>query len=113
MDWVVPPNDLPETENNWSNAIANTYKDPGENKLIRKTRDMGSFIKWYCKQIGKSKLSKADLEGPTFNLVRPSHKNNISLQFQMEECHLVLTNQIDLANPEGHKKLIRLERIVE
>ncbi|GJS50340.1 hypothetical protein Tco_0600461 [Tanacetum coccineum] len=61
-DWAVPSIDLPETENNWANAISNTYKDLEENKLIRKTRDMGSFIKWYCKHIGKSKLSKADLE---------------------------------------------------
>ncbi|GKE05021.1 hypothetical protein Tco_1397039 [Tanacetum coccineum] len=64
---------------------------------------MGSFIKWYCKQIGKSKLSKADLEGPAFKLVRPFHKNNISLQFQLEEYHLLLTRQIDLVNPEGNR----------
>ncbi|GKF11162.1 hypothetical protein Tco_0049088, partial [Tanacetum coccineum] len=62
LDWVIPPYDLPKTENNWPDAIAKTYKDPKENKLLRKTRDMGSFIKWYCKQIGKSKLVKADLE---------------------------------------------------
>ncbi|GJV66394.1 hypothetical protein Tco_1477222 [Tanacetum coccineum] len=67
---------------------------------------MGSFIKWYCKQIGKSKLIKADLEGPTFKLVRPFHKNNISLQFQMEECHLLLTYKIDLTNPEDLKYLL-------
>ncbi|GKF15919.1 hypothetical protein Tco_0057381 [Tanacetum coccineum] len=60
-------------------------------------------IKWFCKQIGKSKLRKADLEGPAFKLVRPFHANNISLQFQMEECHLLLTDQIDLVNPEGHR----------
>ncbi|GJR30974.1 hypothetical protein Tco_1107206 [Tanacetum coccineum] len=102
-DWAIPPNDLHETENNWANAIANAYKDLEENMLIWKTRDMGSFIKWYCKQIGKSKLRKADLEGPAFKLVRPCHKNNISLQFQMEECHLLLTDQIDLANPVGHR----------
>ncbi|GKE87661.1 hypothetical protein Tco_1565136, partial [Tanacetum coccineum] len=65
-DWAVPLNDLPEIDNNWANAISNAYKDPEENKLIRKTRYMGSFIKWYCKWIGKSKLSKADLEGPAF-----------------------------------------------
>ncbi|GJY26142.1 hypothetical protein Tco_0400868 [Tanacetum coccineum] len=63
---------------------------------------MGSFNKWYCKQIGKSKLSKADLEGPAFKVIRPFHKNNISLQFQIEECHLLLTDQIDLINPEGN-----------
>ncbi|GJX20997.1 hypothetical protein Tco_0223674 [Tanacetum coccineum] len=102
-DWAVPPNDLLETENNWANAIFNAYKDPEENKLTQKTRDMGYFIKWYCKQIGKSKLRKADLEGPAFKVVRPFHKNNISLQFQMEECHLLLTDQIDLVNPEGNR----------
>ncbi|GJT84150.1 hypothetical protein Tco_1058492 [Tanacetum coccineum] len=64
---------------------------------------MGSFIKWYCRQIGKSMLSKADLEGPAYKVVRAFHSNNISLQFQMEECHLLLTDQIDLVNPEGNR----------
>ncbi|GJV86158.1 hypothetical protein Tco_1526056 [Tanacetum coccineum] len=64
---------------------------------------MSSFINWYCKQIGKKKLSKADLEGPTFKVVRLFHDNNISLQFQIEECHFLLTNQVDLVNPEGHR----------
>ncbi|GJR54527.1 copia protein [Tanacetum coccineum] len=81
-DWVIPPNDLLEPENNWANAIAKSYKDPEENKLLRKTGDMGSFIKWYCRQIGKSKLSKADLEGPTF--------------------------KIDLVNPEGNRVVLYL-----
>ncbi|GKC16768.1 hypothetical protein Tco_1013550 [Tanacetum coccineum] len=38
---------------------------------------MGSFIKSYCRQIGNLKLSKADLEGPTY--------------------------KIDLVNPEGNQ----------
>ncbi|GKD45203.1 hypothetical protein Tco_1269848, partial [Tanacetum coccineum] len=67
------------------------------------TSDMSSFINWFCKRIGKKKLSKADLEGPTFNVVWPFHDNKISLKFQMEECHLLLTDQVDLANPEGHR----------
>ncbi|GJT14121.1 hypothetical protein Tco_0861163 [Tanacetum coccineum] len=100
---VIPPNELLETKNNWADALAKTYKDPDENKLLQKTRDIGSFIKWYCKQIGKSKLVKADLEGPAYKLVKPFHKNNISLQYQMEECHLLLTDQIDLVTPEGNQ----------
>ncbi|GKE27981.1 hypothetical protein Tco_1443365 [Tanacetum coccineum] len=36
-------------------------------------------------------------------MVKGFHENNISLQFQMEECHKLLTNQIDLVNPEGHR----------
>ncbi|GJY77881.1 hypothetical protein Tco_0483682 [Tanacetum coccineum] len=65
-DWVIPPNDLPEPENNWANAFANSYQDPKENKLLQKTSDISLFIKWYCRQIGKSKLNKANLEGSTY-----------------------------------------------
>ncbi|GJY57060.1 hypothetical protein Tco_0456175 [Tanacetum coccineum] len=46
---------------------------------------------------------KADLEGPAFMMVKGFHENIISLQFQIEECHKLLTNQIDLVNPEGHR----------
>ncbi|GJT26065.1 hypothetical protein Tco_0906340 [Tanacetum coccineum] len=48
-DLVIPPNDLPEKENNRADALAKMYKDLEENKLLWKTRDMGSFIQWYCK----------------------------------------------------------------
>nr|GFA84679.1 hypothetical protein [Tanacetum cinerariifolium] len=37
LDWVIPPNDLPETKNNWANALAKTYIDPEEYKLHWKT----------------------------------------------------------------------------
>ncbi|GJZ77956.1 hypothetical protein Tco_0642628 [Tanacetum coccineum] len=77
-DWSIPMNDLP-------------------------TGDRGSFITWFCKRIRKKKLSKSDLEGPTFKVAKAFHKNNISLQFQMEECHRMLTDQVDLVNPEGHR----------
>ncbi|GKA85374.1 retrovirus-related pol polyprotein from transposon TNT 1-94, partial [Tanacetum coccineum] len=80
-DWVIPPNDLPETKNNWADALAKTYKDPEENKLLWKTRDMGFFIQWYCKQIGKKKLSKADLE-----------------------------DQIDLMNPGGNRFVLDVSK---
>ncbi|GKA71806.1 hypothetical protein Tco_0778022 [Tanacetum coccineum] len=65
---------ISDTEDNDANhlpkikTIPDWLKHPKEKKLIRKTRDMGSFIKWYCKQIGKSKLNKADLEGPAFKI---------------------------------------------
>ncbi|GJR27479.1 hypothetical protein Tco_1103711 [Tanacetum coccineum] len=74
-DWLIPPNDIPEPENNWANALASSYQDPDEYKLLRQTG----------------------------NMIRPFHNNSISLQFQMEECHLLLTNQVDLVNPEGHR----------
>nr|GEX18143.1 monodehydroascorbate reductase [Tanacetum cinerariifolium] len=45
-----------------TNAFATSYKDPEENKLLQQTVDIGSFIKWFCRQIRKSKLSKVDLK---------------------------------------------------
>ncbi|GKB85306.1 hypothetical protein Tco_0957578 [Tanacetum coccineum] len=60
-----------KTRPEWADALAKMYKDPEENKLLWKTRDMGSFIQWYCKQIGKKKLVKADLEGPAYKIVLP------------------------------------------
>nr|GEY00163.1 hypothetical protein [Tanacetum cinerariifolium] len=102
-DWTIPSNNLPEVENNWADALAKLHKDPEENKLLSKTGDMGSFIKWLCKRIGKKKLSKSDLEGSVFKVVKVFHENNISLQFQIKECHRLLTDQVDLVNPEAHR----------
>ncbi|GJR53185.1 hypothetical protein Tco_1403706 [Tanacetum coccineum] len=99
-EWTIPPNDFPEPEHNWANAYATTYKVPEENKLQRKTYDIGSFIKWFCRRTGKKKLCKADLEGPAFNLVKVFHKNNVFLQYQMDECHKLLTNKVDLSDKE-------------
>ncbi|GJU03027.1 hypothetical protein Tco_1113365 [Tanacetum coccineum] len=80
-EWTIPPNDFPEPENNWANAYATTYQVPAENKLQRKTYDIA------------------------FNLVKAFHKNIVFLQFQMDECHKLLTNKVDLVNPEGHQIL--------
>ncbi|GJU75897.1 hypothetical protein Tco_1272967 [Tanacetum coccineum] len=104
-EWTIPPNNFPEPKNNWENTYATTYQVPVENMLQRKTYDIGSFIKWFCRRTGKKKLCKADLEGPTFNLVKAFHKNSVFLQYKMDECHKLLTNKVDLSNPEGHQIL--------
>ncbi|GKF20008.1 hypothetical protein Tco_0068646, partial [Tanacetum coccineum] len=80
-EWTISPNDFPEPEHNWANAYASTYKVPEENKIQRKTYDIRSFIKWFCRRTGKKKLCKADLEGPAFNLVKAFHKNSVFLQY--------------------------------
>nr|GEX96856.1 hypothetical protein [Tanacetum cinerariifolium] len=53
--------------------------------------------------IGKKKLSKSNLEGPSFKVVKAFYENSISLKFHMEECHRLLTDQVDLVNPKGHR----------
>nr|GFA60314.1 hypothetical protein [Tanacetum cinerariifolium] len=62
----------------------------------------------------EKKLRKIDLEGLAFKVVKSFHENSISLQFHREECHRLLTDQVDLVNTEGHRlvsdvsKLLRL-----
>ncbi|GJV81456.1 hypothetical protein Tco_1517326 [Tanacetum coccineum] len=91
---------------NWQMHIASNVKSSGGiTRLQRKTYDIGSFIKWFCRRTGKKKLCKADLEGPAFNLAKAFHKNSVFLQYQMDECHKLLTNKVDWSNPEGHQIL--------
>nr|GEW26844.1 integrase, catalytic region, zinc finger, CCHC-type, peptidase aspartic, catalytic [Tanacetum cinerariifolium] len=86
LNWIIPLTNLHVAENNWADALAKSYKDLEEKKLLSKTIDMRSFIKWFWKRIGKKKLRKSDLKGPTFKVVRVFHKNNISLSdFGLEE----------------------------
>ncbi|GKD34936.1 hypothetical protein Tco_1250445 [Tanacetum coccineum] len=65
-EYMCCPSSKDQDQTRLANAFATSYKDPKENKLLQKTSDMGSFIKWYYRQIGKSKLNKADLEGPAY-----------------------------------------------
>nr|GEY87350.1 hypothetical protein [Tanacetum cinerariifolium] len=58
LDWIIPLTDLPKAENKWVDALAKSYKDLEENKILSKTRDMGSFIKWLYKKDRKEKAKQ-------------------------------------------------------
>ncbi|GJW78744.1 hypothetical protein Tco_0140426 [Tanacetum coccineum] len=44
---------------------------------------------------GITELTLEHLEGPAYEFVKAFHPDMIHLQFQMEECHKLLTNQVD------------------
>ncbi|GKB60639.1 hypothetical protein Tco_0916825 [Tanacetum coccineum] len=50
---------------------------------------------WYCKKKGISELTQKYLEGPAYETVKVFHPGIVHLQFQMEECHKLLTDQVD------------------
>ncbi|GJV62222.1 hypothetical protein Tco_1468322 [Tanacetum coccineum] len=60
--------------------------------------------------MGKTELTQVDLEGQAYEVVNAFHPNVVHLQFQMEECHKMLTDQIDWANPEGDQVRIDISR---
>nr|GEV20853.1 hypothetical protein [Tanacetum cinerariifolium] len=78
-----------KTRPDWLNPVAeeDTSETPEPDWVI----PLNDLHEIKNKWIGKLKFVKVDLEGQ-------AHKNNISLQFHIEECHLLLTDQIDLMN---------------
>ncbi|GJQ94282.1 hypothetical protein Tco_0005421 [Tanacetum coccineum] len=93
--WTIPSFDLSMPTNNWASALKSTYEPPQDNSLLAQTGDMATFMDWFCKQRGISELTPKDLEGPAFEIIKVFHPDVIHLQFQMEECHKLLTDQVD------------------
>ncbi|GKB06146.1 hypothetical protein Tco_0834379 [Tanacetum coccineum] len=93
--WTILSSDLTVPTNNWASALKSTYAPPPENSLLAQIGDMATFMDWYCKKQGISELTQKDLEGPAYEIVKVFHPDVIHLQFQMEECHKLLTDQVD------------------
>nr|GFA85436.1 hypothetical protein [Tanacetum cinerariifolium] len=71
---------------------------------------MTNFLNWYCRQVNKTKLTQADLEGQAYEVVKAFYLDVIHLQFQMKECHKLLTDQVDWTNPEGDQVSVDVNR---
>ncbi|GJT68170.1 hypothetical protein Tco_1019650 [Tanacetum coccineum] len=93
--WSIPSSDLTVPTNNWASALKSTYTPPPENSLLAQIGDMATFMDWYCKKQGISELTQKDLEGPAYEIIKVFHPDVVHLQFQMEECHKLLTDQVD------------------
>ncbi|GKA80031.1 hypothetical protein Tco_0786627 [Tanacetum coccineum] len=93
--WSIPSSDLTVPTNNWASALKSTYTPLPENSLLVQIGDITTFMDWYCKKQGISELTQQDLEGPAYKIVKVFHPDVVNLQFQMEECHKLLTDQVD------------------
>nr|GEW47286.1 hypothetical protein [Tanacetum cinerariifolium] len=86
---------MPVPKNNWASALASTYSPPPEDSLLAQASDMTMFMDWFCKRQEITKLKPQYLEVLAFELVKVFHPNVIHLQYQMEECHKILTDRVD------------------
>nr|GEU32171.1 hypothetical protein [Tanacetum cinerariifolium] len=87
-----------------------TYETPVENSLLTKTGDMTNFLNWYCRQVNKTELTQADLKRQAYEVVKSFYLDVIHLQFQMEECYKMLTDQVDWTNPKGDQVRVDVNR---
>nr|GEZ53601.1 hypothetical protein [Tanacetum cinerariifolium] len=74
------------------------------------TGDKTNFLNWYCRQVNKAVLTQADLEGEDYKVVKAFYPDVIHLQFQIEECHKMLTDQVDWMNLEGDQVKVDVNR---
>nr|GEZ45377.1 hypothetical protein [Tanacetum cinerariifolium] len=106
--WSIRPSDVPVPTNNWASALTSNYSPPPEDSLLAQTDDIAIFIGWFCKRRGITELKPQDLEGPTYEIVNVFHPDVNHLQYQMEECHKLLTDSMKAAYyPDaGLKKMV-------
>ncbi|GJZ80477.1 hypothetical protein Tco_0645471 [Tanacetum coccineum] len=99
LEWHEEPNDVPEQS--WFNDMVNAQKGPVTfDDIMGSVVDFTNFAK-NCLQ--KDKITKSDLEGPAFKLLKGKYKNYIELEYNFEECYLALTDQTNWINPEGER----------
>nr|GEY82842.1 hypothetical protein [Tanacetum cinerariifolium] len=68
--WSIRSSDVPVLTNNWASALESNYSPPPEDSLLVQT-------------------------GPAYEIVKVFHPDVIHLQYQMEECHKLLTESVD------------------
>ncbi|GJT38860.1 hypothetical protein Tco_0938725 [Tanacetum coccineum] len=73
------------------------YEPPAENSLLAKTSDMTTFLNWYCRQINKSKLTQADLEGRAYEVVKADWANP-----EGDQVRINVNRPLPLGGPPGH-----------
>ncbi|GKB89421.1 hypothetical protein Tco_0961693 [Tanacetum coccineum] len=60
--------------------------------------------------VNKTVLTQADFEGQAYEVVKAFYLDVIHLQFQMEECHKMLTAQVNWTNPKGDQVRINVNQ---
>ncbi|GJV50169.1 hypothetical protein Tco_1440381 [Tanacetum coccineum] len=89
-----------------SQADASDPKLNDEKDTLTFNDVMGSvvdFTKFTRNCLKKDKITKADLEGPAFKLLKGKYKKYIKIEYNFEQCYLALTDQIDRLNPKGDR----------
>ncbi|GJR71159.1 hypothetical protein Tco_0083524 [Tanacetum coccineum] len=78
-----------------------THKDPLTfDELMATPIDFSNFAK-NCLKLDK--ITKEDLVGPVYNLLKGTCQSSIELEYIMEECYKALIEKLNWDNPEGDR----------
>ncbi|GJU43184.1 hypothetical protein Tco_1200450 [Tanacetum coccineum] len=96
------------SEQSWFNEMVQAEKPPLTfDELMSTPIDFSAFS---MNRLKLNKITRADLAGPVFNLLKGTCKSCVELEYNMEECYHTLTDQLDCANPEGHKSPVDMSK---
>ncbi|GKB40682.1 hypothetical protein Tco_0885624 [Tanacetum coccineum] len=83
-EWHKEPNAEDAPKHNWFKELVNTEKGPLTfDDLMGSTVDFTKFAK---NRLKKDKITKADLKGPAFKLLKGTYTNSIKLEYNLEQC---------------------------
>ncbi|GJU17263.1 hypothetical protein Tco_1145229 [Tanacetum coccineum] len=85
----------------WFNELVDAEEEPEKHEY--KDGSVTLFGKLVKKIFKKEKITKEDVDGPSFELLKGTCKNSIELEYNMDQCSLALTDIIDWINPEGDR----------
>ncbi|GKA68806.1 hypothetical protein Tco_0768723, partial [Tanacetum coccineum] len=86
---------------NWLNDLAKAKKPPLTFDALMSTPI--DFYVFVMNLLQISELTKADLVGLVYNLLKGTCKSCVELEYEMEECYRALSDQLDWNNPKGNQ----------
>ncbi|GKA56428.1 hypothetical protein Tco_0755500 [Tanacetum coccineum] len=93
---------------NWLSDLAKAEKPSKTfNELMRNPIELTAFA---MNRLQISDLTKADLVGLVYNLLKGTCKSYVELEYNIEECYKALNDQLDWNNPEGDRYLFDLSK---
>ncbi|GJU82058.1 retrovirus-related pol polyprotein from transposon TNT 1-94 [Tanacetum coccineum] len=98
--------DVP-TQNLFSDLAKIVKPSKTFNELMSTPIDFTAFA---MNRLQISDLTKANLVGSVYNLLKGTCKSYVELEYNMEECYKALNDQLDWNNPEGNKYPFNLSK---
>ncbi|GJU99133.1 hypothetical protein Tco_1328404 [Tanacetum coccineum] len=113
-DWFKQPPQPPTLDPEWNKCqVVRSTKQPWFNNIVTAQKASSSQSRAYTTPIDFSnfaknrlkldKITKADLVGPVYNLLKGTCQSSIELEYNMKECFKALTDRLDWENPEGDR----------
>ncbi|GKB83890.1 hypothetical protein Tco_0950785 [Tanacetum coccineum] len=98
LDDVVNDEDQPQ-DDTWFNNLLTIEKDPLTFYDLMATPI--DFTKFAMNRLKKDKITKANLVGPVYKLLKGTCRSCIELEYKIEQWYLALTYKLEWTNLEG------------